>query len=196
MLSCAAVPLFSSGSLPPACAQCLNTLQLAAPGSLPQESPWSLLRSAEGKLRLNYGSMSIITDPRAGVRMLLDHLAQTVRITPLTPPNMPQAPGMPQMAVPGFGLPGLAGLAMPGVPGGSVQNLGKSIMDGLEVMGKRYISGARTLETWTSTKLQLPVLTTMSGAFGQQTCRCKTLPTPPDPSAFQIPPGYTQLPPR
>ena len=190
------MPLFSSGSLPPACAQCINTLQLAAPGSLPQESPWSLLRSAEGRLRLNFGNTSIITDPIAGVRMYLDHLAQTVRIMPLTPPTPPGMPGMPQAAIPGFGMPGLAGLAIPAMPGTNVQNLGKSIMDGLEVMGKRYISGARTLETWTSTKLQLPVLTKMTGSFGLQTCQCKTLPTPPDPSVFQIPPGYTQLPPK
>jgi hypothetical protein len=192
VLSCAAVPLFSSGSLPPACAQCINTLQLAKPGLMPQESPWSMLRSASGQTRLDVGNTSIITDPRTQVRMVLDHLNQTFRVMPLTPPGMPAMPGMPQAAmagIPGVGLP-----AMPAVPSVSFQDLGKKIMDGLEVQGKRYIIPSGSMETWNSTKLHMPVLTSFSGPFGQQTCKCAITPAEPNPSMFQIPPGYKQIP--
>lgn len=152
-------------------------------------------------LRLDYGSTSVITNPREGIRMLLDHVAQTYRITPLNAPAIPGAPGipgmpgMPQMRLPG--MPGLPGMAMPAIAGqNNVQDLGRRIIDGLEARGTRYLSGPQTMERWMSTKLQLPVLTTMTGPFGQQICKCQAIPMQPDPSKFQIPPGYTQLPAR
>jgi hypothetical protein len=47
-------------------------------------------------------------------------------------------------------------------------------------------------EVWTSSSLHLPVLTKITGSFGQRTCYCKNAPAPePHPSAFQIPPGYS-----
>ncbi len=46
-------------------------------------------------------------------------------------------------------------------------------------------------EVWTSTQLKMPVLTKVTGSFGQQTCYCKAAPTSdPDASLFQIPIGY------
>ena len=46
-------------------------------------------------------------------------------------------------------------------------------------------------EVWTSTQLKLPMLTKMSGPFGQQGCKCNIAPTgEPHPSLFQIPQGY------
>ena len=48
-----------------------------------------------------------------------------------------------------------------------------------------------TVEVWTSTKLHVPLLTKVTGSFGQQTNRCKS-PSVGEPPAskFQIPPGY------
>jgi hypothetical protein len=49
----------------------------------------------------------------------------------------------------------------------------------------------RTVEVWTSTKLHMPVLTKVTGSFGQQTnrCKCSSAGEPPA-SKFQIPSGY------
>jgi hypothetical protein len=47
------------------------------------------------------------------------------------------------------------------------------------------------VETWTSTKMHLPMLTKMHGPFGQMTQTCHSaVPGEPHPAAFQIPPGY------
>jgi hypothetical protein len=49
-------------------------------------------------------------------------------------------------------------------------------------------------ETWVSTKLQMPVLSRITGSFGQQMCHCKnTVAGEPSPTAFQVPPNYTQV---
>jgi hypothetical protein len=46
-------------------------------------------------------------------------------------------------------------------------------------------------EVWTSTQLQIPVLTRITGPFGKQTCHCKNLSgAEPPPSLFEIPEGY------
>lgn len=78
-------------------------------------------------------------------------------------PGMPQAPGAP--AVPGAPPP-------PGTP---------------KPPGMPTVA-----QVWTSTSLHLPVLTTITGSFGQRTCYCKNAPTAePHPSTFQIPAGYS-----
>ena len=49
-------------------------------------------------------------------------------------------------------------------------------------------------ETWVSTKLQMPVLSRITGSFGQQMCHCKnTVAGEPHPSTFQIPADYKQV---
>ena len=147
---------------------------------------------------MDAGSTSVISDPKAGVSMVLNHLTSQVVTVPLKPPSAPGVPGAP--AVPGLSLPGAPGAppmpgvgapAAPALPAG--QNLGRSIINGEEVQGMRYALGAHTMEAFTSTKTGLPVLTTMTGPFGQQTCQCKTTPGEPDPALFQIPAGYTKL---
>ena len=96
----------------------------------------------------------------------------------------------------------------------SVVDLGTRLIEGQEVQGKQYTMppvappgmpnqpqfptapqpAALVSEVWMSTNLHLPVLTRITGAFGQQTCRCKTtaLGEPPA-SLFQIPAGYKQV---
>jgi len=165
-------------------------------------------------MRVDSGNTSIITDPKAGVSTVLNHATKQVQTVPLKPPTMPQLPGMPK--IPTFpGLPQVKPPTPPALPGvtaptaptpptmpsasapppptGSVQDLGKSVIEGEEAQGKRFIAGEHTMETWTSTKTKLPVLTTMSGPGGQQICKCKTTPGEPDPSMFTIPADYTQI---
>ena len=175
-----------------ACAECVQTTVSALPGSLPGESLIQRYRAAEGKLRVDFGKISIITDPAAGERIILDHLAMEARILsdiriPPEPP-LPAIPGMP--AVPA--LP-----ALPNAP--NVVALGKDFMEGLEVEGMRYVfpvldalkpPSITSWEVWTSTKPQMPVLTRTVGSFGVRTCICKCTPVTPPASMFQIPSGY------
>lgn len=205
-------------SLPPAAGECLTVTQPAQPGAAAQQAATKLFRSADGKMRVDSGNTSVILDPARQQTIVLDHLKKEARIVPIAPPSAPSVPGLD--AVPG-GLPGA-----PQAPAINIQDLGKGLIDGLEVEGKRYtfqppgvpkppgvpsppaipqpkLPGApgvpqapqlpplATSEVWTSTKLQLPVLTKTTGDFGQQTCRCKySDAVEPPASLFQIPPEY------
>jgi hypothetical protein len=88
----------------------------------------------------------------------------------------PKPPVPPAAATPGAKLP-----AMPAAP-----EPPKSALASL------------VTEAWTSTKLHVPVLTRIIGAFGKQTCHCKNLASAEPPAAnFEIPRGYTPVgPPR
>lgn len=205
--------------LQPTCSNCLTTSQLAKAGAIPNQIPSSILRASDGKMRLDFPNMSVITNPSAGYAVLLNHLKQEAQVVPI-----PKAPQMPQMP----GAPG-----MPSLPSSlsqmHVQDLGMGTIEGVEVMGKQYmmkppgmpampkmptmpqvpgmptapgmpqVPGAPAMphivtEIWTSTKLNMPVLTKVTGAFGTQTCYCKhQASSEPSPTAFQIPPNYTQV---
>lgn len=181
-----------------------------------------MVRSSDGKMRIDTPNTTVITNPAAQQAILLDHLKKQAQIVPL----VPQAPQMPQMQMPAPGMP-----QMPGAPQMSpvtVQNLGKSMIEGHPVEGMRYtvqppaapqipgapqmpqapappqVPGAPALpkppampaaptvsEVWTSTQFKMPVLTKVTTASGVQTTYCKPGPiAEPDPSLFQIPPGY------
>ena len=62
-------------------------------------SAYSLLRSMDGKLRIDYGNLSVISNPAAGLTIALDHLKLEARIIPMPPgiPQAPRLPGVPQM---------------------------------------------------------------------------------------------------
>jgi hypothetical protein len=205
----------------PTCSNCLTTTQLARAGAIPNQIPSSILRSSDGKMRLDFPNTSVITNPAAAHAIVLNHLKQEAYVLPIPkPPQMPHMPGMP---------------AMPEAPSSvsptHVEELGMGMVEGVEVMGKRYtvkppampkmpavpqppampqVPGAPKLpsepqppamkmppivtEIWTSTKLKMPVLTTVTGHFGQHTCYCKHEATGDHPpSTFQIPPSYTQV---
>lgn len=186
-------------------------MQSATPGSLPQVSPSSMLRSADGKMRIDFGNTSMITDPAAQKAIVLDHLKKEALTVP-----MPQGP---QVTPPG--LPAFPNSPVPP----QVVELGKALIDGHEVEGKQYTFQPPNLpkppslpqmpalpkapgmpgppqapqappmptvaEVWTSVKTKLPMLTKITGPFGQQICQCKTAVAPaPPPTAFQIPPDY------
>ncbi len=164
------------------------------------QTPTRMIRSADGKMRLDSGNMSVITDPKSRTTMLLDHLKKEARIGPFDPP-------LPKPALPGMPQPPAFPMQPPQNPL-KVEDLGKSMIDGMEVIGKRYtmppppaqpqLPGMPQLpqqnvisEVWTSTQLQTPVLTKTTGAFGEQITKCKCAAIgEPSPAAFQIPPDY------
>ncbi|MGA8577077.1 MAG: hypothetical protein WB579_00240 [Bryobacteraceae bacterium] len=101
-------------------------------------------------------------------------------------PGMPKAPAMPGMPatpqaaqMPGAPAPPKA----PGAPGAPSSPQAPA--------APQMPQAPTTVETWTSTKLHLPMLTKMEGPFGKVTQVCHSaVPGEPHPSAFQIPPGY------
>ena len=194
--------------LPAACAQCTATLQAALPGSAPVQLAFSIARSITGQMRIDYGPTSVIMNPIAQQMTLLDHIKKEVQILPipaLKPPPipLPPIPGMP--AVP----PALA-------PAMVVVDLGIRVIQGIQVAGKQItlppltppkpqvpgMPGAQIpavpkpliAEVWTSVEAHLPVLSRITGAFGQQMCFCKNVAaSEPSPTVFQIPPDYKQV---
>lgn len=218
-----AVALTPPVPLPPACTECTTTLQSALPGSLPQQIAYKMSRSADGKVRIDYPTTSVITNPASGQTLLLDHVKKEVQAIPL-PAAVP-----PQLTPPQLKPPGMPGAPTPpAAPAMTVKDLGKRLIGGVEVEGKQYtlppiappkppaapqapIPGvpgmpkppqapaapepkALVSEVWMSTKLQMPVLTRITGSFGQQMCHCKnTVAGEPHPSTFQIPADYKQV---
>src|SRR6185369_14913608 len=187
--------------LPPACADCMTTTQFAQPGALPKQSPSQMFRAPDGKMRIDTGATSVITDPAAQKAMVLDHVKKTATMVPMQAPQMPQMPKMPG------GIPATLPAEMP--KGTQVEDLGKAFIEGHEVEGKKYtfqppempkppevpklpglekpaIPGMpaapqapeapkmpTVTEVWSSTKTKMPVLTKVTGPFGQQICHCK-----------------------
>jgi hypothetical protein len=202
--------------LPAACAECTTTLQLAAPGRVPAQIAFKMARSITGQMRIDYGPTSVISNPAAGVMQLLDHIKKEVRTIPLPPSVAP--PALKPPAIPG--IPGA--IPIPATPAMAVKDLGIKIVGGIEVMGKQYtlppisppkppagpqvprLPGAPALpkppqlpmiaEAWISTKLLMPVLSRITGSFGQQMCHCKNAVAGEPPAAhFQVPLDYKQI---
>lgn len=191
-------------------------MQSLAPNAPPVQAASKIIRSADGKMRMDYGNTSIITDPKAGQQMLLDHLTKEAKI--FTMPPMPSA----QMLPGGMPKPTLPG--MPAMPV-NTQDLGKQMIDGVMAEGKRYLIQPPPLpdmpqppklpnmpqpptppalpqapnvqdmvEVWTDPQTQLPVLTKSVSKYGESICKCKCAVTAdPPPSTFQVPPGYKKL---
>ena len=113
---------------------CVTTLQLAQPGAPLQESAHQLVRSGDGKMRVDSGNISVITDPAAQRTIMLDHLNKQATSFPMQPPQqpgMPPIPGMPPLTPPG--LPS----NVPKAPPANVQELGKRVIEGEEAEGRR-----------------------------------------------------------
>src|ERR1035438_2261466 len=81
--------------MPPALADCLTTFQSPA-GMVSQPSPSTLLRSLDGKMRIDLGATSVITNPVDAVVILLDHVKMEARVLPMSP-GIPPVPGRPKM---------------------------------------------------------------------------------------------------
>ncbi len=194
----------------------------------PVQSASQVTRASDGKMRMDYGNTSVITNPATQQAILLDHVKQEARVIPI-----PQMPAMPK--IPQIGMPTPPGTPTP--PPMSMVSLGTGFIEGHAVTGQQItfhmptlpqppgmpkapgmpgapgmpaapgmpsapgMPGAPALpkppamptvaEVWTSSSLHMPVLTKITGSFGQRNCYCKNAPTgEPHPSSFQIPPGY------
>lgn len=98
-----------------------------AGGGPPSQSASRLWRSSDGKTRIDLPQTSVISDPAAQHTIVLDHAKKEASIIPMTPPGASSMPG---------GAPGSA--TAPAPPSVHVQDLGKSMIDGHEVEGKRF----------------------------------------------------------
>jgi hypothetical protein len=85
-------------------------------------------KSSDGKFRLDTPSSSVITDPKSQKAILLDHVKKEATIIPMPPAEAGSAPSMPGMSAAAAGKP----------PAMHVEDLGKSMIEGHEVEGKRF----------------------------------------------------------
>jgi hypothetical protein len=154
------VTQFSPPALPPLSAEYADTLHAATEGATPQQFLSKLHRSANGTTRTDFGQSSIINDVAKKQTIFLDHAKKEAKIMPMGQaalPQMPQAPSnvgaMPAMPAP--------------PPPMNVQDLGKRLIAGHEVMGKKYTFQPPPLpqvtpppmpETPEAPKLQAPAL--------------------------------------
>jgi len=81
--------------------------------------------------------MSVISNPAAAEMIVLDHAKKTavVQPAPPPPPTAPATPAMPQM--PKLAIPGMP--QAPHLPPVQVEDLGKRLLNGHEVQGKKFV---------------------------------------------------------
>ena len=74
----------------------MTVLQLAQPGSLPQQSASQMIRASNGNMRIDSPETSVITNPLAQQMIVLVHATMEAHVLPLPPGAMPQvaAPGV------------------------------------------------------------------------------------------------------
>ena len=160
----------------PFCSDCATKTQPAG-GGAPTQSASRMWRSSDGKFRLDTPSTSVITDPTSKRTILLDHLKKEATIVPMpatasgiAPPGSPQVPAAQGQA-----------------PSVKVEDLGKSMIEGHEVEGKRF-----TLPPFTPpAKPQMPQLK-MPGA---RQASPPGAPKPPAAPAAPSAPKLAKLPP-
>ncbi len=86
-------------------------------------------RSSDGKIRFDTPNTSIISDPGSLRTILLDHVKKEASIFPMPAP---------MSGAPSAGMPQSAAAGVPKLPTLQVEDLGKSMIEGHEVEGKRY----------------------------------------------------------
>jgi len=113
---------------PPFCSDCATKTQPAG-GAAPSQSASRMWRSSDGKMRFDTPNTSIISDPGSQRTILLDHVKKEASIFP-----MPAA----ATGAPVAGMPQMPAANIPKPPAMQVEDLGKSMIEGHEVEGKRY----------------------------------------------------------
>jgi hypothetical protein len=125
----------------------MTTMQPAMPGVPATSQATQMLKSADGKMRIDFPNMSVITNPQLQHAFVLDHAKQEMHMIPmqLPSPNMPHPPGMPHLP----GMPNMPALpqipGMPHPPAMSAVDLGKATIGGVPVEGKQYTLAMPTL---------------------------------------------------
>jgi hypothetical protein len=109
-----------------------------------------------------------------GKKMIDGQEAEGKRFT-YKPPKPPPPPKMPEAAP-------------PGAPGVKPPELKAPEAAPPEPPDPEVIS-----EVWTSTKLNVPVLTKTTSPFGEQICKCKYTEVEPPPTMFEIPAEYKKV---
>src|SRR5215472_471074 len=124
----AAVGQFSTPPpTPPSCSDCTTKTQPAGDGA-PSQSASRMWKSSDGKFRLDTPTSSVISDPAQQKTILLDHIKKEATILPTPPASAGSAAGTEPQA------PAALGQAAPM----KVEDLGKSMIEGHEVEGKRF----------------------------------------------------------
>src|SRR5215470_17990755 len=112
---------------PPFCSDCGTKTQPSS-GGAPTQSASRMWRSSGGKFRLDTPSTSVINDPTSQQTILLDHLKKEATIVPIPAASS----GISNAAL--SQAPAAQGQA----PSVKVEDLGKSMIEGHEVEGKRF----------------------------------------------------------
>jgi len=113
--------------VPPFCSDCATKTQPSG-GGAPTQSASRMWRSSDGKFRLDTPSTSVINDPTTQKTILLDHLKKEATVIPMSAASSGNAtPASPQ-------IPSAQGQAS----SVKVEDLGKSMIEGHEVEGKRF----------------------------------------------------------
>lgn len=138
-------------------------------------------RSSDGKFRLDTPTSSVITDPASQKAILLDHIKKEAMIMPMAPAA---AGAMPSMA---GQVPAVAGAAPPM----QVEDLGKSMIEGHEVEGKRFTLPPSTPPQMPKTQMPQvpgpPSAPAMPGATAMPAPKPPTIPTLPKvPSVTEV----------
>jgi len=171
------------------------TMMQPANGAPPTQQVTQMLKSADGKMRLDMPNMSVITNPAMQHALVLDHLKQEFKMIPIQlpapnlphPPGMPHLPGMPKMPA----LPQIPG--MPHPPVMHAQDLGKTMLGGIPVEGKQFSLHMPTLPALPKAP-QLPGMPKAPGLPGMpQAPGAPQVPGMPKPPALPKPPIIAQV---
>ncbi len=162
---------------PPSCSDCATKTQ-AAGGSPPTQSVSRIWRSSNGNMRLDTPHTSIITIPASQKTIMLDHLKKEAMVIPMPPVSSAASPSQ---------SPQASGAAAQH-PALQVHDLGKALIEGLEVEGKRYILAQ---EQKAATKLQAQQ--TSSKPQAPPASQTPQTPNMPGMPALGIPPNLQQL---
>src|SRR5215831_15233514 len=112
---------------PPFCSDCGTKTQPSGAGATTQSAS-RMWRSSDGKFRLDTPASSVINDPKSQQTIVLDHLKKEATILPMpTASSGNSTPTAPQ-------VPAAQGQA----PSVKVEDLGKAMIEGHEVEGKRF----------------------------------------------------------
>jgi hypothetical protein len=176
VINCRTVEQPSHPPTPPSCSECATKTQ-AAGGSPPTQSASRMWRSSNGNMRIDTPHSSIISNPAGQQTIMLDHLKKEATVIP-TPPasSAPSPSGSPQM--PGATAPH---------PPLQVQDLGKSVIEGHEVEGKRYIlTPPQAPQTSQPAPPQPPPMPKMPKLPQSAAPKPPQLPKPPQPTVTEV----------
>ena len=127
VVHCRVVEQSSHPPTPPSCSECVTKTQ-PAEGKEASQSASRMWRSSNGNMRVDTPQTTVISNPSAQKTILLDHLKKEATVIPTVPAAA---------APPAGSAPPSSGDAAPAAPV-KVEDLGKSLIEGHEVEGKRY----------------------------------------------------------